>query len=296
MFSPTRTRTLARAAITLACSLTASSSSAQTITLESGTMGATGQFGGVSVTLAQFVGWRFQIDAPLIVDRIGGHFAGDNEPGGVFAAMVALPAIDAFPAGAPFTTEEVLATTIFEAPFPSEEIRVPFSAALAPGSYALVFGSNLFGATGEAAIVNSQDQDDIPPTNISSFIFWGITGPGDPPIWRTNLASHMRIVIEGRAPAAGDFDEDGDVDGDDLARWTTSFGQTTATHTRGDADADQDVDGADFLIWQQELADDSPIAVSVSVPEPTTATLLLTTVAALATRWVARPTVRRRAW
>ena len=276
MRSRKRIGILVHAAIALGCSLGASWASAQAVILESGTMGATGQFGGVSVTLAQFVGWRFQIDAPLVVDRIGGHLVGDLQPGGIFAAMVSLPSIDAFPAGAPFTAEEVLATTTLELPFPSQEFFVPFSAALSPGSYALVFGSNLFGATGGGALVNSQDQDDIPPTTISSFIFWGITSPGGSPVWRTNLASHMRVVIEGRAPSAGDFDEDGDVDGDDLARWTEGFGAAgSATHTQGDADADQDVDGGDFLVWQRELGPSSAIAAAVVVPEPEMWTLLV---------------------
>ncbi len=50
---------------------------------------------------------------------------------------------------------------------------------------------------------------------------------------------------------SGDFDLDGDVDGDDLIRWQTGYGTISgADIADGDADEDQDVDGTDFLVWQ----------------------------------------------
>ena len=64
-----------------------------------------------------------------------------------------------------------------------------------------------------------------------------------------------------------DFDDDGDVDGDDLARWHIGFGLGSfATHMLGDADADEDVDGGDFLAWQRQLGQPAPAAATV--PEP----------------------------
>jgi hypothetical protein len=222
---------------------------AQAVVLESGTLGATGQLSGASVTIAQFVGWRFALDAPLVIGRIGGHMLNNDLPGGVFAALVALPSLEAFPQGDPFTDHEVLATTVFDPPLPNNEVRTPLHAALIPGVYALVFGTGLFGATGEAALPNTFDQNDVPPTNISSFIFYGLTGPGSPQVWRTNLASHIRIVIEGHEPIAADFDDDGQVDAADLALWETGFGAAIAAlHNQGDANADVASDGADFLV------------------------------------------------
>jgi hypothetical protein len=70
-----------------------------------------------------------------------------------------------------------------------------------------------------------------------------------------------------------DFDDDGDVDGDDLVKWQGDFGPTGGS----DVDDDGDSDGADFLAWQQQLG--SPGAVSSSttdsalVPEPVAALL-----------------------
>lgn len=70
--------------------------------------------------------------------------------------------------------------------------------------------------------------------------------------------------------AAGDFDEDADVDSDDLAVWQMHFGSSTVTHLEGDADADGDVDGRDYLVWQRDYTASgmSPMS-SQQVPEPT---------------------------
>lgn len=71
--------------------------------------------------------------------------------------------------------------------------------------------------------------------------------------------------------AAADFDESGEVDGDDLAAWKTGFGTAEdAQHDDGDADEDGDVDGVDFLAWQQQLS----AAGATPAPEPASATLL----------------------
>jgi sialidase-1 len=55
------------------------------------------------------------------------------------------------------------------------------------------------------------------------------------------------------ARTPGDFDGDGEVDGNDLARWQANYPVTFgATFLKGDADGDGDVDGRDFLIWQKQ--------------------------------------------
>jgi hypothetical protein len=58
-----------------------------------------------------------------------------------------------------------------------------------------------------------------------------------------------------------DHNNDGYVDGADLAAWHTSFGGGAA----GDADNDGDSDGADFLAWQRQLNGGAALA---PVPEP----------------------------
>jgi hypothetical protein len=60
----------------------------------------------------------------------------------------------------------------------------------------------------------------------------------------------------------GDFDDDEDVDADDLTLWKTSY----ATNAIGDADNDGDSDGEDFLLWQRNVTPAAPVG---AVPEPT---------------------------
>ena len=60
-----------------------------------------------------------------------------------------------------------------------------------------------------------------------------------------------------------DFDGDGGVDADDLARWLVGFGRNAS----GDANADGDSTGDDLLIWQRQAAANAVTAI----PEPATA-------------------------
>lgn len=63
----------------------------------------------------------------------------------------------------------------------------------------------------------------------------------------------------------GDFDHDGDVDGNDLTAWKGAYGSTNV----GDADGDGDSDGADFLKWQQQWTGSLPArATAAAIPEP----------------------------
>lgn len=194
-----RTRWLS-VALLVAFGVSTAPARAQTpVLLESATLGQTGLFGGTSITELQYVGWRFEIDTALQVDAIGGHLLGLPNVGNgqIFGALIRLASIDVFPEGDPFTPEETLATVVFQPPLPSVELLVPLSVTLEPGAYALVFGSNLFGATGNGAIPNSTDQADIPPTTIDSYIFYSIPNLGEPPIWRGPLASQMRFLVSG---------------------------------------------------------------------------------------------------
>ena len=80
----------------------------------------------------------------------------------------------------------------------------------------------------------------------------------------------------------GDFDGDGDVDGDDLGDWEVGYGTVSgAATTDGDADVDGDVDGGDFLIWQQNYTGPIPLGAIAAVPEPSTLWLTFTMVAML---------------
>ena len=210
------------------------------VTLESSALGATQKFSGTSVTEGQFVGWRFQTTESLAVQQVGGHLLSiPDQPGDIFAALVRLQSIDSVPIGVPFNADEVVATTTFRPSFPSDEVLVPLATTLSPGSYVLVFGTGMFGATGEAALPNFDDQPDIPPTDISSFIFWSRPFVGQPLEWRLNLASHMRFVIEAQTIIPGDFNGDGIVNAADYVVWRDGLG---STYTQ-----------ADFDVWCAQL-------------------------------------------
>jgi hypothetical protein len=81
---------------------------------------------------------------------------------------------------------------------------------------------------------------------------------------------------------AADFDDDGDVDGDDLTRWRSGFG-TSSLHEQGNADGDGDVDGNDFLVWQRSLGWSTTGAPASTVPEPTSCLLLVAAIASVCT-------------
>ncbi len=258
---------------------------AQAVVLESAQLGTIGRSGGTSITQAQHVGWRFEIFEPLAVERIGGHLlAIPDVSGDIFAALVRLPSINSLPQGAPFTGDELVVSTNFRPNFPSDEIFTPLSALLSPGSYALVFGTNQFGATGAGAIHNGPDQPDISPTTISSYIFWGIAGFGQPPIWRTNLASNMRFVIEGQLfDITADFNGDGMVDNDDLDDWQAAY----SVNDLANADGDNDSDGHDFLQWQRQFGLFGSTPTSQAVPE--FPSLILSIVGILLSCFLGRP-------
>ncbi len=98
---------------------------------------------------------------------------------------------------------------------------------------------------------------------------------GDGPVG-TDSGFSLRIVP---APAAADFDEDGDVDGADLAKWQLGFGIASgAAHNQGDADGDGDSDGSDFLAWQRS----SPLGVPAGQPVPEPVTLVMVVICTLA--------------
>jgi hypothetical protein len=84
------------------------------------------------------------------------------------------------------------------------------------------------------------------------------------------------LSLSAVAIAAGDFNEDAQVDDADLAIWRTNLGLTgAATHLEGDADNDLDVDGADdFLAWQRTRGASTTIGLAATVPEPSSLILL----------------------
>jgi hypothetical protein len=68
-----------------------------------------------------------------------------------------------------------------------------------------------------------------------------------------------------------DFDDDGDVDGDDFLIWQrglVSSGVPANDKSTGDADGDGDVDGTDLGIWQAHYGLPPSTGAAGAVPEP----------------------------
>lgn len=83
-----------------------------------------------------------------------------------------------------------------------------------------------------------------------------------------HVITHLNVNL---SYILGDFDSDGDIDGDDFLIWQAEF-PTFSNATAGDGDADGDVDGDDFLIWQQHFSFPSSM---VTTPEPHSLLLLM---------------------
>ncbi len=136
---------------------------------ESGTLGPTGltfadfDAGGApdgsGVEPNVFSGVRFELTAPVLTTRVGGHFViQPSSDDSFFGAIVRLDDISDFPDSGDFSTPDFLGNASLTFPNTSEEVFGELSLRLDPGWYALVFGSGLFGTTGNGgAVLNNPD-------------------------------------------------------------------------------------------------------------------------------------------
>jgi hypothetical protein len=148
-----------------------------------------GQAGGIALLSTQFLGARFEVDDTLQVQSVGGDIVA-IAGGSLFAAIIPLNSLSALPSG-PLGSLDVIAETTFTAPFPGGDVSVPLSATLEPGVYGLLFGSGLFGATGEGAM--PRDNKEI-PGGASLFDYHmsaGVLG------WYDSVAHGLRFFVKG---------------------------------------------------------------------------------------------------
>jgi hypothetical protein len=87
------------------------------------------------------------------------------------------------------------------------------------------------------------------------------------------------VVFELSPKKSADFDDDGDVDGQDFLSWQRRFGKSIgALHSDGDADRDGDVDVDDLGVWQTNYAVSSETS-AMAIHEPGTIQSVLALVA-----------------
>jgi hypothetical protein len=90
--------------------------------------------------------------------------------------------------------------------------------------------------------------------------------PSSPSNWR---ASAILGGSPGTAGIPGDFDDNGQVDGNDFLAWQRGLGKAAPNGAiaDGDADGDHDVDAADLGVWKGEYGE--PMLVVAASEEPT---------------------------
>lgn len=160
---------------------------------QSSNLGPTGMTVGALADANQYLGSRFSISEQVEVTGVGGHLASmaDIAMGTtnniLFAAVIDLTAPTALPN---FPVSQIgasaFAVTTFSAGFPSNWVITPLSVALAPGDYALVFGSGLFG--GDATGTMPTNNTDLAG---ASYFF------GDALGWHEGGVSGLHFVVEG---------------------------------------------------------------------------------------------------
>jgi len=176
--------------------VTANLAAAATI-FESGTLGPTGlewqdildqNVLGENVKPNAFTGVRFQLNQPSITSKVGGHFAGPSPNTTIFGAIIRLDNENDFPDSVDLSTSDVLGTALLTFTELSDELFGDLTVSLDPGWYALIFGSGLFGATGNgAALLNNTDIGSPNYIGFMSGIGWG------------HRLSNKRFVIDGIA-------------------------------------------------------------------------------------------------
>jgi hypothetical protein len=118
----------------------------------------------------QILGARFHVSGTVAVDHIGAHFV-KSDGGVIYGAIASLSGSPALPSGTPGNFNPIAETT-FSVPNKDSNQLVALSATLGPGDYALLFGSNRFGATGTAAIAGGDKDKGNPSTFYSTATDW----------------------------------------------------------------------------------------------------------------------------
>lgn len=134
-----------------------------------------------------FMGAAFTLAKTVTITGIGAQFGG--YPGGsIFGAIVPLSSIGSFPAGASTALADIsLGHVVFGVTQGTQDLVVPLTLTLGPGTYGVVFGSGQFGATGYAGLGDNNTAQGR-PTLFRSFFSDG---------WASFSDSGVRITVEG---------------------------------------------------------------------------------------------------
>lgn len=122
---------------------------------------------GLAIGGGQIDGMRFHLSSGAVIDGIGGNLQVFSTPGNhsIYGALVRLTSMSDYPDSVNLSTPDVLLGVNFTASADLTEVIVPTAPLTVPaGDYALLFGSDLFGASGVGSM--STYNDDYPDSSV----------------------------------------------------------------------------------------------------------------------------------
>lgn len=143
-----------------------------------------------NVASFNYVGVRFEIGSTTAITQIGGHFIGGFSEDTFFGAIIALADGSDFPNSDDLSTPDVIGVTSMNFPHPSAEVYGGLQRTLDPGWYAVVFGTQRFGATGRGSAMRNGTDIGSP-----SYIAWQ---PENGWFEQSDFFADYGFVVEGR--------------------------------------------------------------------------------------------------
>ncbi|MDN3275906.1 PEP-CTERM sorting domain-containing protein [Frankia sp. RB7] len=159
---------------------------------ETGTFTGT-DLGDYSIYDGRYIGASFTVTQQTMINSIGAQF-GAYSYGTIFGAIVPLASSTSLPAGSPTDLASIaLGHTILSMPSQIQDVSGSLSLTLAPGTYGIVFGSGLFGATGTAGI--GQNNDDVASADFFQYL---AAASSD---WLAADGEGVRLFVDGTVSA-----------------------------------------------------------------------------------------------
>ena len=137
---------------------------------------------------SRFIGAAFEVLQPTLVSDIGGNFR--NSRGSIFGEIIALSGLNSFPSVAAGDLESIALGHIVISPAQDGDASGALSVMLEPGTYGVLFGSGLFGATGTSSLTFGNDDVGSPTLFENNFDLGYDVFPAD----------GIRIFVDGQVP------------------------------------------------------------------------------------------------
>jgi hypothetical protein len=117
--------------------------------------------------------------------------------------------------------------------------------------------------------VNGEAPANAVSVRVSAIMNDGVASGANP---QSAFFDDLSLTLAGGSTEDADFDNDGDVDGQDFLIWQRGVGAGPgAGNGDGDANADGSVNGADLVVWRGDFGPGAAVASVGAVPEPATA-------------------------